>query len=312
MKNKSKENNNNKIRKSDIKFNIIDKLTDLILKKAPDFLTGKKENIIKKAMIIKPEKECLEYVNKIKTKNAKIYSIIIILFIILLVFSSISILDNDLIKTIKRPEQPNTNMIIPLEIIISYDNNKYKITENITLGGKLLNQREKRQLIDKYWNDITNVIKGKNKDLNNISQNLNLSDFDENTGISISWKSDNKEVINDKGEVFLFSKSNKKVVNLKAKMNLDNVIIEKTIKVRITDKPDKVVVKASIKKEIEHVIKDISKKGSRKNIYLPSSINKDLKIEWRNKNSVQFGSLIFILLILAAIAYFRRYEEVNK
>lgn len=200
----------------------------------------------------------------------------------------------------------------------------YDLGVEIKEGGKEKRQGvkvtvEEQEYTEKVWKKVLESAKkyldekvlSNNKTLDKVTEPLELINTIPNTGIKVTWETDeegiidssgkiNQELIEDKGEV----------VTLRATMKCKERTVEYIMKVHVFPKIETKEEKQN--KEIQKVIDEIVKQSPTINkISLPTKI-KNQDVSYHEKSSTGVGSLFFIGIILGVVIYFAMDRDLNS
>lgn len=292
--------------------NIFYKVAEKMMRILPDNLTGDSNILHQKYRKKYGHEDCKQQIKIKKIRTMQAYIILFIVFVLItLVFLIGQNIERKEINRVERPTYGEKAKSVPIEAQIIYKDYKFTKNLNLKIKQKELTEKEKLELLKNYSKGLEKSILGKNKNLQEITGPLNLISRDPVTGITVVWKSDAPEVINNKGDVTLFN-SEGIDIELQALMTLDDISTTKTLQL----KTGRDVAEEEYKKNLEQKLQNAVNKMLDDNIgsylILPGELNDNIKIRWFNGNK-EDPVLLFIVFALAGlIVYFKRYDQINK
>lgn len=293
--------------------NIFLKVAEKVMYMLPDSLTGNSDILRQKYRKIYGSKDCSQ---EIKLKKIRITQIYMILFSVIFLSVLVSIagqaLERKEINIIERPSYGENIKAVPLEVQISYKNYEFIKNLIIKVKHKEATKKEKMEMLKNYGENLEKSILGKNNSLNEITGPLNLISRDHITGITIVWKSDTPEVVDNKGVVDLLMAEDGQCVELQALMSLDDINITKTFMLKINTNVSTEEYEKSIEKRLQSVVNNLTADNYGTYITLPSKLGDSIQVRWFNKSGDNTILLIIVFILGFLIVYFKRYDQINK
>lgn len=170
---------------------------------------------------------------------------------------------------------------------------------------------EEQEYTEKVWKKVLESAKkyldekilGSNKTSDKITESLELINTIPNTGIKVTWETDEKGIVDSSGKINQELIGDKgEVVTLRATMKYKERIVEYIMNVHVFPKIETKEVNQN--KQIQKVIDNIIKESPTKNkILLPTKIG-NLDVSYHEKSTMRVESLFFIGIILGVVIYF--------
>ena len=297
---------------SDLKIKMDSMLSDLV-NILPDSFTGNREIMKQKLRMKYGQKDCNRYILEEKKSLMKSYLILTASFLLLL-FLTIPQLyrESEEIKRIEKPAPGEAAVTIPIEAKMDYKGIEVSKSFDLNISPKELSEKEKEQVLKKFAQQLPSRILGKNADLNQVSEPLNLIEYDRNTGITIVWSSSNPEVIHESGAVDLIAAERQMSVTLTARLTMDGINREEVITITFDKNASSVNYSVSMEKRLSAVIDRLGDDGAAAYIQLPGSLPEGMDINWHQKKENSFGLILLIYGVLLLILYGKRYEKIDK
>ncbi|MEL7654599.1 MAG: hypothetical protein AAGU75_01680 [Bacillota bacterium] len=290
----------------------LDKSAEKIMLLLPDWVTGNSSVMYQKYKKRYGLKDCKSLIKQEKIKTMTVYLVISAFFIVMICSSEIiQCVKSKEITSVRRPEYGNQNLSVPVEIRVKYREYEINRAVNLKVQQKLLTEKEKRQILQVFGNQLNRIILGENTDLEHINKPLNLIERDQNTGILIQWVSDHPGIVNEEGEVDLLKAKDGQKVGLQAKLAMDEITVSKKVDLQIDRDASKDDYVRNLDHRIDDIIEELSESSSLEYVRLPEELEDGLEVRWvigRSDNPILF--LFFILALL--IVYYKRYDRINQ
>lgn len=290
-------------------YNTSDKLAMLF----PDWITGKSEVMRQKYKIKYGSKDCGYLIKKNKMRTMAVYlGIAALLTVLLSAGFVVQLKEKREIRGIERPAYGQAAKSVPVEAQIKYQN--YRIHENFKIAVKAekMDERQKQEVLEEYKKRLGKLILGGNTDLNHVSKPLNLIQRDAVSGITISWTSDHPDIISEKGVVDLMEAEASGEVVLQAKLLLDDAASIGIYSIRIDPAAEKKDIERSISEKLKRKVEMAASEDDNNVLLLPADLGSDSEIRWIAANQSNLSFYIFLLLLIALINYFKRYDKIDR
>lgn len=287
-------------------------------------LTGKKYSGSPGAEIIRKELTVLKSSVRIRTEEARYFVDKIQIFLVFLLAAdalAVSVWfagrQEPLISSegiVKRPayEQPAREITATVSTKDD-EGKKISIGEyELKIDGQTYTEREADRLSEELMNQLPKLIRGENRNLNYVTENLNLISSAEGYPFRISWESSDYSLVDTDGTVHagqLRSGEHGKV-QLTATLFYEGRKNSRSYDALVFRKPESQEEKLDegIRRELEE---EESRTRSESVLRLPSYVN-GVSLQWEEKKEDQ--SLLLFILIAAAgvLAYAGKDQELHK
>lgn len=183
---------------------------------------------------------------------------------------------------------------------------------DLKIEGKAYTEEEAERLSDELLEKLPELICGENRNLNYVTENLNLISSAEGYPFRISWESSDYSIADTDGTVHdgQIRPGEHEKVQLIATLSYEGRKSSRSYDVLIFRKPESAEEKLDeeIRKELEE---EERRSKSKSTLRLPSVVN-GVTLQWEEKKEDQ-SLLIFILLVTAGIlAYAGKDQELHK
>lgn len=279
----------------------------------PDWLTGDSKVMHKKYRVKYGLRDCNQIIRQKKTKIMAAYLLIVISFVILFGSSIVlQMVEGKQINIIKRPGSGDAAITIPVEVKMNYKG--YELTKaiNLQVKEKSLTENEKQKKLQDFKKKLGQLILGENKDLQHISKPLNLIEQDIDSGITVSWKADQPEIIDEKGFVDLLEAKDKQAVTLEAEITLDDITVNEKYHLKIDTDVSQEDYSQSMDRTLGEIIEQMSENSSSSHMRLPEELSSGIQVKWFVGKSDNGVLIVLIFMIAILIVYFKRYDQINK
>lgn len=193
------------------------------------------------------------------------------------------------------------------ELMIRTEDIEEKV--QIELAEYKYSEKEFKEIIEKNYSRWQDVIADKNKSLNSITSNINLTNKFLEYPFDINYIIEEKDIINDKGEINFFNIKKPKKIDIKVIISYGEYSITKNINIRINNLPIDEVDK--IKSEIIREVNVQNNNTNLKSIILPRLINKK-KIYYGSIAQDNSLVILFASIIIAIIVYLNEDKKLKE
>lgn len=227
---------------------------------------------------INAEKKIREYYRK-KIENVIKFGMLGLLLVILCIGKQMISRDIKDGKYVERNPQGGGDKEITLDAGIGEEN-----MENITItvGEQELSEVEKEILLEEVYQQLEEVIRGENENLNYVTKPLNLITEWEDTQVSIEWASENYGIMKEDGNFGTDEIPKDGIsVGLRAIISLDEIHIEKDISIIVF--PEKMSPEETRRSDLLKIV-DQKEKNTRTGEYMELPVQFEGKaISWKEK-----------------------------
>lgn len=223
-----------------------------------------------------------------------------------------SYLSDTSISEIDRPDAGRSDIIVPVKVEAEYRGKKIAKNTNLNISAEILSEKEKKQVLNDFAEGLADDIVPKDEDGNRTAAgNIELPEKDSATGISMTWKSSDPEIISEDGIVDIVPLDGKsRVVTLSAELTLAGVSRNFETEVLVKDDPE--LYTLSIEKQISDTAEQIAETTEGKEVMLPEITDGGIKLNWSEPDSSSALLIILLGLIIVLFIYFSRYDSARK
>jgi hypothetical protein len=190
----------------------------------PKALTGSADEMERRLKAAFGNKDFRGRIEEVRRKNAA-YWLICTGLLLLLVTAVVSQLlqGGDPVVSVIRPSYTAAPLRVAAVAEAEYGNVSVKRNVELTVRPKSLSDEEKTARIKETARRLPDLILGQNESLSSVSSDLNLIASDAETGVAVSWASENPALISDKGEMNGVVGRAGDALSLKARLSLENI-----------------------------------------------------------------------------------------
>jgi hypothetical protein len=194
----------------------------------PQTLTGRADEMERRLKTAFGNKDFREQVETARRKNATYWLICAALALMLLATFAGRLLQGGAapVVSVDRPSYPDAPLRVSAVAEAAYEDGAVKRKVELTVRPKGIDASEKAARLRETARRLPSLILGQNESLSNVGSDLNLTEFDGETGVSISWVSENPELIGDDGVLNRVVGREGDSLNLKARLSLEDVAEE--------------------------------------------------------------------------------------
>lgn len=314
MNKKRYKKKNNRLKK--VKTKLKDKFTLTINKMAdamPDFLVGSKEVMKQKYSSVYGITRSDQLIIEARRRTGKLYLILIAVVLLLAVTSIVKVFSgSDMAIDLKRSPYEGESKTVTTEIEAEYNGETQKRNAEIVIQPKGLTEKEKEERIEKTKENLPTLIIGDNYNLNSLTSNLDLVTIDPETGVEISWKSSNEELVSDEGEVNSLVAKEKETVILDAQFRIDETTDALKLSVGFGVPKTGKELESAINASVNNVVTSLGENNSGNKLTLPSKTPEGVSLKWKTADTTGMVTQIALLVLVGVCIYYSRYSFLNK
>lgn len=263
------------------------------------------------------QKEWQKFLHRSHLNTTKAYIILGLLALgILVIFLFSQWNGTAVIQELKRPTYEEGTKEERLIATIIRNNETYRKGITLRVEPVSLTLEEKKQQLSRIKEQLPDMIKKDNDDLNHISSDLALPTQLDGGTITVQWQSSRPELINEKGDLDAFATRNGGSATLIAVLTYDPVSITTTLP--ITFLPgQKQDYQESMDKRLENVAEAVATELKNQDvdlvIPLPDRTEDGLPIVWEQSGDTKPTIMILLPFLLGLLyVYNRRYDAIKR
>jgi Flp pilus assembly protein TadB len=251
-------------------------------------------------------------IDKIRSQTTAFYLILAIA----LVASVISILmnigaDTD-IPAIERDAFGGEVKRVEAEVEAGYSGERVKKKTTLSIRTKAPETDAVNAALISLKERLPRLILGDNASLGSVVSDLDLISYDVKSGASISWSSDQEDIITDEGAVNLLAAEPGDDVFLTASTRLAGVFDEVQIRVVIGVVPYDYSYGRDLMRSLDGIIEDLNSSEEGDLISLPEQTESGVSLNWKHPAEVTMFIVPPALILFGYLMYRRRYAGVKK
>ncbi len=204
---------------------------------------------------------------------------------------------------IERPEHGDGIKRIRAVAEVGHGSNLTCRNVELAIREKLLDEGDKMLILEEYADTLPDRIIGKNKDLDHVSHKLMLQEYDQETGISICWKTSKPETVNEEGDVNALALDVPVHVLLTAILEIEGARAEAAIQINVVRPDDADCYNDLIVARIDDLVEEINGSCGGGAVMLPQKTAEGLKLSWRRGRND--GDLIIMAGFIVGIVMTR-------
>ncbi|MGI6751039.1 MAG: hypothetical protein ACOX4U_00230 [Anaerovoracaceae bacterium] len=292
------------------------KIGGLMERVLPEFLCGHREVLEGKYRSRYGEREWREKALRERQRMGGLYFIVLLISLPLIIFQSWGALSAAIKKEpptmwIQRPDYGEAAREERFKIHLHHRDIKLKERVALKIPSRELTEEEAELYILQYIDQLPQKILGRNKDLNSISEDLELPVVDGD--IQLEWHSGNPDLIDERGQLNLLKAGDGEEIMLTVFITFKNLREEAGIPVRIQLPEKEDSYRGALVKEIRGVIGELQQKGSVEGkMVLPQRLPSGARVSWVRDEGGKFPISIFLLPLLFFLIYKDRYYKINR
>jgi hypothetical protein len=288
---------------------LVERLAGLL----PQALTGSADEMERRLQAAFGNKDFRGQIEAVRRKNATYWLICTgLLLLLLTAFAAGLAEDGAPIAPVERPTHPADPLRVNASVEAAYGDASVKRKVELTVRPKALNEREKRARVAETANRLPHLILGQNESLSAVVSDLNLIEFDGETGVVISWVSENPALIDDDGALNSVIGKAGDALDLKARLVLEDVSEEVGIKAVLGGPLPEEGLAAGIAGALAETVTAINASAEGDALTLPDADAYGVRYRWGDGASDLHIPEFMALAIFGLFLYRNRYSWINK
>jgi hypothetical protein len=197
----------------------------------PRALTGSEDEMERRLQAAFGNADFCAQIKAIRRRNAMYWLACICLALLLLAALAAQFVRGGApLVSAERPPYKETPLRVSAVAEAEYGDVSVKRRTELTVRPQAPGEGEKRARVAETARRLPQLILGENESLSALTSDLNLIAFDDETGVSVSWASENPALIDDDGVLNRLAGGEGDVLTLKARLILEDVSEETEIK----------------------------------------------------------------------------------
>lgn len=293
-----------------------------LLKKLPDWCTGRTNIFEDKFRERYGDKDCNDLIRNIKLHNLKCYLAAVttfFLFIILLFLNNLipdsncSLIEKKgRLESIERPKIGQKSERFKVNVELNLHNQKILKEVELNVNPRKMTNSQKKKYLEGYAKTLHERILGENKTLQEVVKPLNLFEQDNKNNITIEWTTSDPEVISKNGQLnYVQSKKGKSVILL-AEIALGDYSIIKNIPITVKNPQSERDYKILLEGKLSSLTEALENKENGNYLMLPESLGGGISIQWTTARDHHSGLIIFLFLVIMYAIFHSRYQKIDK
>jgi hypothetical protein len=247
-----------------------------------------------------------------RKKTTTMYAVLGIVLVALLLRVGLDFADRGKIEGLERGSFGDGTKQISASVEGSYDGAEFRKDVILSIQSKALSTEAMSEKLEEVKTRLPKLILGSNKSLNKLSGNLNLIEYDAETGIGILWESDMPELISDRGEINFIEGKGGETVVLTANLRMGDLSERASYRVILGKPSDSQALVRDISKSLDAVVDGINKSRDGKAVTLPKKTESGIALKWAKTADHSILLVLPILFICAFLVYRQRYSLLDK
>jgi hypothetical protein len=297
-------------REGGAKVDLIARFADL----APQALTGRAEEMERRVKTAFGNVDFREQIEAARRRNATYWLICVGLSFLLLAAIAAQLAGGGAsIVSVERPPYPSAPLRVNAVAEAEYGDASVKRKVELTVHPKGLDEDEKRARIDETARRLPRLILGENESLSAVASDLNLIAFDDETGVGISWASENPALLGDDGALNRVVGGEGDRLALKARLSLEDVSEEVEIEGVLGGGPvPKDSLATDVAGALAEVISAVNASAEGETLTLPSADAYGVRYSFRDGALDMHVPEILALAVFGLLLYLNRYASIDK
>lgn len=213
---------------------------------------------------------------------------------------------------IARPGAGQGSRTIPITVQGSYEGHVVESPESLHVSAVVLSKKQIRKRLKSFAKKLPEQVAPVTQNgVRLVTENLELPERDEKTGIELRWESSDPEVLSQKGVLDLFSmKDQDETVTLSAVLSLDHVTMETSFDVFVSNIPE--AYDASLRSEMAAVLEQLSEQNEGDRLVLPGKTESGIQWKWMRREEPYALLICFAGFLFLFCLYAGRYDRARK
>ena len=287
----------------------VDKLADMM----PDFLVGRKEVMYEKYISVYGAARSKQMIAEARRRTGKMYLLLFTVVLIIIASFIFNMLQSpQSLLDLKRNPYAGNNKTISVEVDADYKGKKQTKSADITVRPKSLTEKERMKRIEVTKKRLPGLILKNNVSLNSVVADLDLIVTDPQTGVDISWSSNNEEILSEDGHVNPLVASDSKPVILNAQLGIDETLDNLKLTVKFSDPRSEKELNNAINASIDNTIQKMNESDEGDEMILPNKTAEGVKLTWKTGDSRGILTQILLIVFVGICIYYNRYRFLNR
>jgi hypothetical protein len=280
----------------------------------PKALTGSPEEMERRLKAVFGNREFRDNIDAVRRKNAAYWFICAGLFLLLITAIARQTIQGgaQTMYSFERPSYTAGPMRVNAEVEAEYEGESVRRNVELTVRPQGIDDDERRERVEDTARRLPGLILGKNESLSSIASDLNLIGFDDETGVAISWASDNPALIDDDGSLNRVIGQAGDRFTLKARLTLENISEVAEISCALglsASEEDKAKDMAAV---LAGTVAELNASTEGDSLLLPGSDAHGLRYNWREGVSDIHIPELAALAMFVVFLYRSRYNWIDK
>jgi hypothetical protein len=247
-------------------------------------------------------------------RNATYWLILAGLFLLLLAaFAAQLARGGAPVASVERPPYEAAPLRVRAAVEAEYGGASVKRKVDLTVRPKDLSEAEKIARVKETARRLPHLILGENESLSAIASDLDLTEFDAETGVGISWVSENPALIGDDGVLNRVVGREGDSLALKARLSLEGVSEEAEITGVLGGAPaSREGLAASLAATLAETVAAVNASAEEDALRLPESDAYGVRYRWGDGASDAHIPEMLALAIFGLFLYRSRYSRIDK
>jgi hypothetical protein len=280
----------------------------------PKALTGRPEEMERRLEAAFGNGEFREGIDAVRRRNAAYWFICAGLALLLITSIAQQAVQGgaQAIESVERPTYPAEPVRVSAEVEAEYEGESVRRHVELTVRPKGIDDEERRERVEDTVRRLPGLILGKNESLSNIASDLNLIEFDEETGVAISWASDNPALAGDDGSLNRVIGQVGAGFNLKARLTLENISEVTEINCTLGPAASEEDTAADMTAVLKGTVAELNASTEGETLLLPGSDTHGLRYIWREGAPDIHIPEMFAIAMFVVFLYRSRYNWIDK
>ncbi|MDR2296450.1 MAG: type II secretion system F family protein [Clostridiales Family XIII bacterium] len=280
----------------------------------PQALTGSAEEMERRLAAAFGSGDFRGQIEAERHKNATHWLILAGLLLLLLVALAAQIARGGApVASVERPPYQAAPLRVRAVAEAEYGEASVKREVELTVRSKDLSEDEKIARVKETARRLPRLILGENESLSAITSDLELTEFDEETGVSVSWVSEDPALISDDGALNELARRKGAGLALKARLSLGGITEEVGIRGTLGDAPaSRESLAADVAEALAETVAAVNASGEGDALRLPEADAYGVRYRWGDGASDLHLPETLALAIFGLLLYRSRYSRIDK
>lgn len=283
------------------------------LKKIVPALTGKESRLRENLSVMYTGDRLEPAIKAYRKRLLKNYAAVLSVTLLLALAAVLSSYLSDVsIHSVERPGAGSADRTVPVKVEAEYKGQKVESVENLNISAVVMTEKQKKKILSDFSAGLPDrLVKEDEKGRRMVTDDLDLMERDEETGIDIVWTSSDPELISNEGRVDITELGSRaETVTLTAAMTLGGVTKETSFDVCAAASPE--LYGVSARNQIKAAVEKVSESGSGKSVLLPDKSPGGISLRWSEQTSSYAVLIVAIGLLLFFSVHAGRYDRAEK